>query len=62
LALIIAQKPKTRQQKKQLENRNTAVVRCKRKIKEKIMAKIAKVYARQIMDSRGNPTVECDVY
>ena len=23
---------------------------------------ITKVVARQIMDSRGNPTVECDVY
>lgn len=25
------------------------------------MAKISKVYARQIIDSRGNPTVECDI-
>ena len=25
------------------------------------MYKIAKIHARQIMDSRGNPTVECDV-
>jgi enolase len=28
---------------------------------EKLMYKIAKIHARQIMDSRGNPTVECDV-
>src|SRR5262252_10134259 len=25
-------------------------------------AKITKVYARQVLDSRGNPTVEADVY
>ena len=25
------------------------------------MYKITKIHARQIMDSRGNPTVECDV-
>lgn len=29
--------------------------------KEKKMYSIAKIHARQIMDSRGNPTVECDV-
>ena len=26
------------------------------------MSYIAKVFARQILDSRGNPTVEVDVY
>jgi enolase len=26
------------------------------------MFKITKIHARQIMDSRGNPTVECDVW
>ncbi|MDR2770111.1 MAG: phosphopyruvate hydratase, partial [Rickettsiales bacterium] len=26
------------------------------------MSKITKIHARQIMDSRGNPTVECDVW
>ena len=25
------------------------------------MFKITKVHARQIMDSRGNPTIECDI-
>ena len=25
------------------------------------MYKITKIHARQIMDSRGNPTIECDV-
>ncbi len=28
---------------------------------ERLMYKIEKIHARQIMDSRGNPTVECDV-
>ena len=26
------------------------------------MSKIKKVIAREILDSRGNPTVECDIY
>ena len=26
------------------------------------MSKITKIYARQVIDSRGNPTVEVDVY
>ena len=30
--------------------------------KRKIMSKIVKVYARQVVDSRGNPTVEAEVF
>ena len=30
-------------------------------LKEKNMFKITKIHARQIMDSRGNPTIECDI-
>ena len=26
------------------------------------MEKIKKIHAREILDSRGNPTVECDVF
>ena len=26
------------------------------------MSKLKKVIAREILDSRGNPTVECDIY
>ena len=28
---------------------------------EEIMSKITKIWAREILDSRGNPTVEVDV-
>ena len=30
-------------------------------LKEKKMTKIVKVYAREVLDSRGNPTVEVEV-
>ena len=29
---------------------------------QKKMPKIEKLKAREIIDSRGNPTVECDIY